>query len=204
MSATNRGSKRSPGDFYVTPAYCVHYLLDNVEIPGRYWLEPCAGDGAIIRATRGDPRCADVRWGAVEKATRFRQAMLDAGSLHGDMVWPGTDFLLDDLGRHPAFSACIGNPPYSHAEAFLRRALQLSPFVAFLLSLGFLESKKRRPLFEEVGVPDVYVIVPRPRFRGKGSDACTYAWMIFRREWAGRFQGHTQILYPTLPDVPEE
>lgn len=186
----------------MTPAYCVHYLLDNVEIPGRHWLEPCAGDGAIIRATRGDPRCADVCWTAVEKNTRLTRRLLAALSTD-DTICKSTDFLL--TGLWPAeWHACIGNPPYSHAEAFLRRALQLSPFVAFLLSLGFLESKKRRPLFEEVGVPDVYVIVPRPRFRGKGSDACTYAWMIFRREWAGRFQGHTQILYPPLPDVPEE
>lgn len=200
MSATNRGSKRSPGDFYVTPAYCVHYLLDNVAIPGHYWLEPCAGDGAIIRATRGDPRCADVCWTAIEKSAKLNRKLWD---LRSECIWGPTDFLKADLGPSE-YHACIGNPPYSHAEAFLRRALQLSPFVAFLLSLGFLESKKRRKLFDEVGIPDVYVIVPRPRFRGKGSDACTYAWMIFRREWARRTEGRTQILYPPLPDVPEE
>lgn len=202
MSATNRGSKRSPGDFYVTPAYCVHYLLDNVEIPGTLWLEPCAGDGAIIRATRGDPRCASVRWSAIEKNARLCRK-LEHTLRVGDQLRPPADFLTDQFSPQ-AWTACIGNPPYSHAEAFLRRALQFSPFVAFLLSLGFLESKKRRPLFEEVGIPDVYVIVPRPRFRGKGSDACTYAWMIFHREWAGRREGRTQILYPPLPDVPEE
>jgi len=66
MSATGRGRERDEHDFYETPAWCVHRLLEAVpQLPGGAWLEPCAGKGAIIRAVnevRKDP----IHWTAVE------------------------------------------------------------------------------------------------------------------------------------------
>lgn len=56
MSSTNRGAKRSPQDFYPTPAWVVHQLLDAGALPypfradRRNWMEPAYGDGAIVRA----------------------------------------------------------------------------------------------------------------------------------------------------------
>lgn len=198
MSATNRGSKRSPGDFYVTRAYCVHYLLDNVELPSGRWLEPGAGDGAIIKAARQHHSTVNVRWTAVEKYTRRLERELEPS----DILVRG-DFLTFDFGSL-RWHVALGNPPFSLATQFIDRSLQLAPRVLFLLRLNFLGSKKRREFFERVGIPDVYVIVPRPSFRRSGSDATEYAWMDFRSEWAGRREGRTQILYPPLPDVPEE
>lgn len=201
MSATNRGSKRSPGDFYVTPAYCVHYLLDNVPLQAGRWLEPGAGTGAIISASRGDPKTADVHWTAVEKYVSRIGRLCNICS-DRDMVIDA-DFLKFDFGAR-RYHLAVGNPPFSLATQFIDRSLHLAPRAVFLLRLNFLGSKKRREFFERVGIPDVYVIVPRPSFRHSGSDATEYAWMDFRREWAGRREGRTQILYPPLPDVPEE
>ena len=48
MSATNRGAVRNEHDFYPTPAWCVHRLLEAVPLPAGRWLEPCVGDGAKI------------------------------------------------------------------------------------------------------------------------------------------------------------
>lgn len=64
MSATGRSDVRRLDDFYATPAWCVRRLLEGVNPPGGLWLEPCAGDGAIIRAV--EEMRADVKWHAVE------------------------------------------------------------------------------------------------------------------------------------------
>jgi len=49
---------RRPLDFYQTPASAVHELLQRVQITGLVY-EPCAGDGAIVRALEGPERCVE-------------------------------------------------------------------------------------------------------------------------------------------------
>ncbi len=58
MSATNRGRQRSPADDHPTPEWCVRRLVEAVDLPGSRWLEPAAGDGAIVRAVGR----VDVAW----------------------------------------------------------------------------------------------------------------------------------------------
>ena len=41
---------RRDRDYYPTPSWCVRALLETVDLPTGTWLEPTAGDGAIIRA----------------------------------------------------------------------------------------------------------------------------------------------------------
>lgn len=193
MSATNRGAKRRAADYYPTPAYCVWRLLDYVPLPSGRWLEPGAGNGAIIRATHGDPRVAAVRWTAIERRRRPMEKLRRAIGSSGE-AWTA-DFLRHDFGLR-RFDLAIGNPPYRRAVEFIERSLELAPQVVFLLRLNFLGSQKRIEFFKRVGVPDVYVLPDRPSFNGKGSDATEYAWMEFRPEWAGRSGGRTSILYP--------
>lgn len=52
MSAKNRGTKSKPFDFYPTPFDVVEKLLQNHKLRVGAILEPCAGDGAIIRVIR--------------------------------------------------------------------------------------------------------------------------------------------------------
>lgn len=197
MSATNRGAKRRASDYYPTPAYCVWRLLDGVKLwPGR-WLEPGAGTGAVIRATRGDPRVAAVRWTAVERRAAACRDL--ANELRAGDRLVQADFLRHDFGRR-RFDVAIGNPPYRYAREFIERALSLAPQVVFLLRLNFLASRKRVDFFRRVGMPDVYVLPDRPSFTGTGTDATEYAWMEFRTEWAGRDCGGVASL--DEPSVP--
>jgi len=52
LSATNRGSVRSESDFYATPTNTINKFLDNYKIRQGNILEPCAGNGNIIKALR--------------------------------------------------------------------------------------------------------------------------------------------------------
>ena len=62
MSARGRGTTPEPDEFYATPAWAVHRLLDTapfLAFRGKY-VEPCVGDGAIVAAVeswRPDSGC---------------------------------------------------------------------------------------------------------------------------------------------------
>ena len=65
MSATGRGAERRASDYYPTPAWCIWRLLDALSLPCRCtWLEPAAGDGAIVRAVNAV--VPDLDWVAVD------------------------------------------------------------------------------------------------------------------------------------------
>ena len=94
-----------------------------------------------------------------------------------------------------------GNPPYSLAEEFVRRGLELAKggYVFFLLRLAFLESKKRFfGLFAEYPPKRVYVLSRRPSFfssdpenKRKTTDALSYAMFL----WQGGWQGKTELTW---------
>ena len=94
-----------------------------------------------------------------------------------------------DLDFDQRFDVVITNPPFSDAEAFLRRSLELADHVVLLLRLNFLASAKRAELMRE-RAPDVYVLPNRPSFDGKGTDSIEYAWFHWpaRRRRSGRIQ----------------
>lgn len=194
MSSTNRGGQRSPADFYPTPAWCVHRLLENhrfraaagLDVPGpKRWLEPCVGDGAIIRAVR------EVEPGIVWSAGDIRP---DA-SCDGLFVRVG-----DFLSAKPGFGwgedigLVISNPPFSLAEPIIRHADVFSDSVVMLLRLAFLSSGKRAPFMRE-RTPDVYVLPNRPSFDGIGNDSPDYGWFHWHGS-PGR-RGHVVILEST-------
>ena len=96
MSATGRSSVRKDYDNYPTPAWCVRRLLERVDLPGGTWLEPAAGDGAIVRAVRAARH--DVDWIAVEIREDCRHLL--RREVPGDRVVIG-DFLTCDLPVKP-------------------------------------------------------------------------------------------------------
>lgn len=54
MSATNRGIKRKPYDFYATPIDVVENLFNHIDLNqyGCKVLEPSAGNGNICRTVK--------------------------------------------------------------------------------------------------------------------------------------------------------
>lgn len=168
MSSTSRGGKRTPADFYPTPSWCVTRVLDAIPLPGGEWLEPCAGDGAIIRAARQTRR--DVAWQAVELR---KECEHDLEREVGPDRFVCCDFLEWRAGRK--FDVLLTNPPYSLAESFLLAGFAAANHVVLLLRLNFLASAKRADLMRS-RAPDVYVLPNRPSFSGHGTDSVEYAW----------------------------
>jgi hypothetical protein len=198
MSATGRGERLGgDDDFYETPAYCVHRLLEKYSPPGGIWLEPGAGSGAIIKAVRQVR--TDMSWVAIEKQARFRKQLelLTVDTIIGDYLttWVNLDVVL-----------VLGNPPFSLAMEFIQHSMAAYPNadVALLLRLPFLASNKRAT-FMQAFAPDAYVLPDRPCFAKGDSDNTDYAWMVWPKldpEDTDHVPeiGHLQVLAST----PEE
>jgi hypothetical protein len=166
---------------------------------GSLWLEPGAGDGAIV--------CAVQSWQAMQAARGFRtvrwvvtdireECRVSLSELPGLAAPPViADFLSDD-GTRRIFDVAIGNPPYRLAMEFIQVALRRARYVAFLLRLGFLESKSRHDFMRRCP-PDVYVLPDRPSFSGKGTDATAYAWMVWNVDDLERPFGKLRLLNVT-------
>jgi hypothetical protein len=178
-----KGRKKKSGEatetpeheFYPTPAWCTQRLLQHVELPGGEWLEPSAGDGAIIRAVNAARE--DVWWDATELRAEALP-FLESTRAHVTIC----DFLRLAHDTHVGYHVALGNPPFSLAAQFVLESLKRAEQVVMLLRLNFLgSSNDRRNLFEQAGMPDVYVLPERPSFTGNGTDACEYAWMRWIR-----------------------
>jgi hypothetical protein len=100
----------------------------------------------------------------------------------------------------------LGNPPFSRpagrtsstgkpimvecAEDHVRHALTLGQNTAFILRLGWLGSKRRKPFFDQHPPRVVWVVQGRPSYRqGKGTDAREYG--VFW--WDNDHDGPTEL-----------
>jgi len=153
-------------DFYPTPRWATHALIENESFDGRIWECAC-GDGAMseVLATTG--------------AEIVSSDLYDRG--YGT---PNTDFLNTDLNA----PNIVTNPPFHSAESFVHSALQkASGKVALLLRLAFLESANRaNTIFLKTPPSRVWVFSERITFypKGairKGSGTTAYAWFVWEQ-----------------------
>ncbi len=179
-SATTRNNPgRDPYDYYPTPPWCVHRLLDKIGLPliGT-WFEPASGDGAIVRAVHS--WCKDRNKSPPLWITNdIRQ---DAQSHYNK------DFsLLASLEffQQSEFTVFLTNPPFSLADRFLEQALRLKgphgrpPIIGMLLRLQWMETRGRAPLMQR-HTPTLAILPDRPNFTVTGNgDMCEYAWHIW-------------------------
>jgi hypothetical protein len=157
-------------DFYPTPAWATHALLDMEGFTGPIW-EPACGDGAMSRVLI-------ARGQEVTSTDLFDRA-------YGT---PGVDFLKEDRRT----VNIVTNPPYVLAEHFVHAALrQASGKVAMLLRLAFLEGGARqRTLFGPYPPARVHIFSERLSFYPAGVEptgrgATPYAWFVWDQANAG-------------------
>jgi hypothetical protein len=183
---------RHPQDFYPTNIEHVEAALSLIPITPEWVLDPGMGDGIFGQVAR---QCwQNAKLVGVE-------LRLDA-PLHDWYDWNiRADFLaLTDIT--PMFDAVIGNPPYQHAEAFIRRSMELlrdGGYIVFLLRLAFLESMSRYTLFtHELPPQRVVVCSDRPSFTGNGkTDATAYAFFVWQKGYCGSTSLEWVISRPT-------
>lgn len=169
-------NSRPTGDFYATPPVAVAGLLSKERFNGEI-LEPCCGNGAISRA------------------------LLDAGysvisrDLHD---WGYGDTGIDFLTAPPLdCGAVVTNPPFKLASEFVLRSLECvrksQGKVAILNRIAWLESAKRKRLFESTPLASVWIFskrIPRlNRFDFTGTPSTSllgFAWYVWDWKTSGR------------------
>jgi hypothetical protein len=142
---------------------------NECEFHHRIVAEPCAGDGWIERVLV--EQGYSVVTGDVDESAPVDHAGLDILSTRASKIYGDADII-------------ISNPPYSDAPRIVRRCLEITPRVAMLLRLTFLEpcegreSSKRVDLLKKL---DRVIVLPRVSFyQGKGgTDSATCAWFIW-------------------------
>lgn len=154
-------------DFYPTPAWATHALIDNEHFNGDIWECAC-GNGAMSEVLQ----CAT--------SNIISSDLYDRG--YGET---GVDFLRSERRA----KNIVTNPPYNSAEGFVRMGLQgAENKFALLLRLAFLEGAKRqKTIFSEAPPSRVWVFSERITFypigaERKGSGTTAYAWFVWDKD----------------------
>lgn len=157
-------------DFFPTPAWATHALIENETFEGGIWESAC-GNGAM----------SDVLEQTGQQVTSTD--MYDRGYGEG-----GVDFLLSN--RRAA--NIVTNPPYNAAEGFVHAGLRKADRkFALLLRLAFLEGANRqRTIFTKAPPSRVWVFSERITFYPagavqKGTGTTAYAWFVWEKDASG-------------------
>jgi hypothetical protein len=154
-------------DFFPTPAWATHALIDNESFRGDIWESAC-GNGAMSEVL------------AQTGQSIISSDLYDRG--YGDA---GVDFL------NPKRRAAniITNPPYNAAEGFVQAGLKAAHHkFALLLRLAFLEGANRqRTIFTDAPPSRVWVFSERITFYPanavqQGSGTTAYAWFVWDKD----------------------
>jgi hypothetical protein len=157
-------------DFYRTPEWCVQALYQKVLLPNPT-LDPCAGDGALLRAAPGS-KCRGI-----EKDPRLVEAGKELGT---NLV------CADGLEESWKYQFVLMNPPFKDATTWVQKAINEAESAAILLRLGFLASQRRRELLQERPPGFLVILSKRPSFTPDGkTDSYDYGWFIWHRGNSG-------------------
>ncbi len=180
MSVTR---ERVDNDFYATPTSAVEAILNEVKLNGSI-LEPAAGEGHISKVLKEYyPYSEIVSTDLVQREERF-----------GIPIQGRVDFLTYNFNRK--FDNIITNPPFTLAQEFIERALELSnDKVIMFAKIQLLEGDKRRKMFGNTPLKYVYVFSKRVNplrngeeldERGKpwASTMC-FAWFVWEHDYEG-------------------
>lgn len=170
----NRQYDKIESQWFVEPSWAVEALVNTERFCGEVY-DPAAGGGTIPNVFRGRGFPAH----GTDLADR------------GNGIPGGSDFLAMTVDHQ--VDNIVSNPPYDKAEAFVRKALAITRFkVAFILRLSFLESRRRRELFERTPLARVWVFSDRvsmppgcrPDIEAKGGSVA-YAWFVWDQDHRG-------------------
>ena len=165
--------RRAKHDYYPTPPEVTRALLRVEEFPGPI-LEPCAGQGHIVR--------------------ELEAAGYDVWS---NELYPQDGFAPDERTNFLEWDdtalcrSVVTNPPYRQAEAFVRRAIDLDiKKHAWLLRFQFIGGARRYELFREYPPRRLWVFSRRVQVSEMGlvnpvGGMIVYAWWIWERSFTG-------------------
>jgi hypothetical protein len=154
-------------DYFPTPAWATHALIDNEQFIGDIWECAC-GNGAMsnVLETAGN---------SVRSTDLYDRGFGEAG--------------VDFTKARRRTDNIVTNPPYNSAEGFVRCGVGLAGRkFALLLRLAFLEGANRaNTIFAECPPSRVWVFSERITFYmagapKKGSGTTAYAWFVWDKD----------------------
>jgi hypothetical protein len=158
-------------DFFPTPTWATHALIDNERFKGNIWECAC-GDGAMSRVLELTSRPV------------VSTDLYDRGFGEG-----GQDF----LAASRVADNIVTNPPFNSAEEFVAAGVQRARRkFALLLRLAFLEGANRaNTIFAKSPPARVWVFSERITFypsgvAPKGSGTTAYAWFVWDKDAPGQ------------------
>jgi hypothetical protein len=155
-------ANRSSGDFYSTPEQCTVDLLGRETFDGPIWECAC-GEGAISE---------------VLKKHNYKVYSSDIED-RGYGV-SGIDFLT----QTKPIANILTNPPFKYSTEFCIHALKLAEKKAvFFNKLSFLEGVKRRAIFEQGHLKNIYVYSRRVNLKKNQKEQGAYISMLRRYVW---------------------
>ena len=157
----------SGADFFPTPAWATHALIENEKFEGNIWESAC-GNGAMSKVL-------DLAARSVTSSDLY-----DRGFGEGGVDFLEADWHADNI---------VTNPPYNAAEGFVRAGVKLARRkFALLLRLAFLEGANRaNTIFAETPPSRVWVFSERITFYPagavqQGSGTTAYAWFVWDKD----------------------
>ena len=177
-NARSSGYEKANDGWYVESAACVDAMLAAEPIMGRSHDPSCGGGNIPRRFQAAGLAC----YGSDLRARADRYEVLD-------FLGP----IEDVRERLKGITNCVFNPPFSLAQQFVERALDVVPGKCIVLQrLAWLEGQKRRSFFLETGLSHVWVHSSRISMPPGGTDvpaqggAVAFAWMVWRRTPPGQ------------------
>lgn len=178
LGATNHSDgERQSEDYYATEPKAIQLLLDEEKFSSNVW-ECAVGEWHLANVLKDN--------GYIVRGSDI----LQRGNNDTEIV----DFLTyKDTWK----GDIITNPPYKYAKEFVERALEIIPKgnkVAMFLKLTFLESKGRKPLFENYPFKTLYVSSSRLQCAKNGDfetdkkgtgTAVAYGWYVWEKGFTG-------------------
>lgn len=185
MTSTNR-NPAIHHENYETPRWVVRRLLEEVWLPPGHWIEPCAGNGRIIRAVCEDrPGCisftaVELRKECLPQLLLAGPQLLETGRRKNDprLIHCPRDFVkgfaphehrkLSEGSSY--FDVAITNPPFSKSFEVLSKCLVIAEYVVMLQRTDWLGggSNNGKNEFLRNFPPDVYPLPDRIKFMVNG------------------------------------
>jgi hypothetical protein len=167
---TKRFADLGGPDYFPTPAWATHALIDNEQFSGDIWECAC-GNGAMSKVL-------ETTGCKIESSDLFDRGFGE----------PGVDFV--DSPR--TATNIITNPPYNCAEGFVATGVKnTGSKFALLLRLAFLEGSNRaNTIFSKCPPSRVWVFSERITFYPagavqQGSGTTAYAWFVWDKNSSG-------------------
>ena len=180
-----KSRERVEHDYYATAEISTISLLNNHKIKKGLILEPACGQGHIIKVLKehidNDIIASDI----IE-----REKICDFSFIKKDFL---NAYYLDKKPR-----TIITNPPFSHAQEFIERAIDLvgrRGEVIMFAKIQLLESMSRKKMFEKYPPKYVYVFSERQPSLPNGNplnengkkwaNTMCYAWFVWKKGFTG-------------------